>query len=856
VEVYTCDGLGPVTSRLAGALARQHTVLQGRHQELALLQACATRVRRGQGQVVCLVGDAGMGKSRVAYECQQRLADVRWLTMQALSYGQAMPYHAVLPLLRTVLGVVETEPPAQQYQMLQTRLAAVDPLLVADAPLLAHVLGVPLESEPLSALAPDAQRQRLQHACLRLLLAQAADTPLGLLVEDGHWLDPSSQELLDRLVAALARRPVFLLCTARPGFRHFWADHTYFHQVAIEPLTGDETHALLRDLLQPYDASPDLHAWLHARTGGNPFFVEELVRTLRAHALLTVQGAVYEVAPAARGTLPDSIQGLVQARLDRLPAAEKRLVQVAAVVGPAVPLRLLEVLAECPTEAVHHGLAHLQSTEFLDETGFGPDVVFTFKHALTQDAVYQSLLRSTRQQVHQRIAQVLAERFPETAETQPELLAQHYTAAGLHAQSLPYWQRALKRSANREAAASLEKGLEAVPHLPQNRATLEQAVDLRLALRSALLPSGDSGRLLACLREAETLAATLDDPRRLGQISRFLSHHFYQSGAYDQAIDAAHRALALATAGGDVVRQALANQSLGYAYYSQGVYRPAIDCFGQLVLSLDGAQRRELFGLANLPAVAARVYLASCHAELGTFAAGSILGEEGLQIAEEVGHPSSLMIASLGIGLLSLRQGNLSRALPALERAMDICHEADLSTFFPWMAAALGAAYTLGGRVADAVPLLTQALEQTTATEMVRYQALCSLCLGEAQMLAGHLEEAYTLAEQTLGFTRAHQEGGHQAYALRLLGDIATQCEPPASDQAEVYYQQALVLAEALGMRPLVAHCHHRLGQLYHQIGRDEQARTALTTAIDFYRAMEMTFWLPQAKAVLAQVEE
>ena len=236
------------------------------------------------------------------------------------------------------------------------------------------------------------------------------------------------------------------------------------------------------------------------------------------------------------------------------------------------------------------------------------------------------------------------------------------------------------------------------------------------------------------------------------------------------------------------------------------------------------------------------------------FAEGRALGEEGLRIAEAVAHPASLMFASWGIGLLALRQGDLPRALPRLERAVGICQDADLPACFPWMAAALGAAYTLGGRVADAVPLLTQAMEQTIATEMVAYQALCRLSLGEAQLLAGRLEEAHALAERALALARAHQERGHQAYALRLLGDIAARREPPESESAETHYRQALALAEELGMRPLQAHCHLGLGTLYVQTGRPEPARAALTAAMALYRDMEMTFWLPQAEAALAQV--
>jgi tetratricopeptide (TPR) repeat protein len=235
------------------------------------------------------------------------------------------------------------------------------------------------------------------------------------------------------------------------------------------------------------------------------------------------------------------------------------------------------------------------------------------------------------------------------------------------------------------------------------------------------------------------------------------------------------------------------------------------------------------------------------------FAEGRGLGEEGLQIAETLAHPSNLLWASYGIGLLSLCQGDLSRALPLLERAMGICQEADLPLFFPRIAAALGAAYTLSGRVADAAALLTQAMEQTKSTDMAGFQTLCRLPLSEAYMLAGRLEEAYALVERTLALARAHQERSNEAYALRLLGESAARHQPPEHNQAEASYRRALALAEELGMRPLQAHCHLGLGKLYATSGRRTEAHTELSAAVELYRAMDMRFWLPQAEAALAE---
>jgi tetratricopeptide (TPR) repeat protein len=214
------------------------------------------------------------------------------------------------------------------------------------------------------------------------------------------------------------------------------------------------------------------------------------------------------------------------------------------------------------------------------------------------------------------------------------------------------------------------------------------------------------------------------------------------------------------------------------------------------------------------------------------------------------------MWADYGLGQLSLRQGDLRRALPWLEQAMGICQDVDLPLFFPMIASALGTAYTLDGRVANGVPLLTLAMERTIAMALGYVQARCRLSLGEAHLLAGRLKEAHVLAEHALTLAREHQERGNQAYALRLLGEIAARREPLEHDQAEDYYRQALTLAEELVMRPLVAHCHLGLGKLYATIGRRTEAHTALTIGVELYRAMEMTFWLPQAEAALVQMEE
>jgi tetratricopeptide (TPR) repeat protein len=672
--------------------------------------------------------------------------------------------------------------------------------------------------------------------------------------------DSETQALLDTLVESLPTVRLLLLVNYRPEYQHGWGSKTYYAQLRLDPLPPASAEDFLQALLGDDASLALLKQLLIARTEGNPFFLEESVRTLVETGVLVGTPGAYRLAQAMPSIqVPATVQAVLAARIDRLPPEDKRLLQTAAVIGTEVPFALLQAVAELPEADLHRGLAHLQAAEFLYEASLFPELVYTFKHALTHEVAYSGLLLERRRVLHARIVEALEAFAGDWVAEQVERLAHHALRGEVWDKALAYCrqagEKAMTRSAHHEAARAFEQALSALDHLPQQHDTNAQAIDLRLGLRAALSPIGDFGRILTALHEAEALAEALDDPYRLARVSIFLSFDFCRRGLYDQAIVAARRALALGTASGEeVALQALAYHFLGRAYYDQGNYRQAIDYYQHIVASLDETRYRERFGDVFLTAVRERVELGWCHAELGTFAEGRALEDEGLRIAEAVDHPASIMIAYCGIGRLALRQGDLARALPLLARGMDLCQDLDLRGLLPWATAPLGAAYILGGRVTDAVPLLTRALEQITVLERVDFQALCLLPLGEAHMLAGRLEEAQALAERALALTRAHQERGNQAYALRLLGELAVRHEPPESEQAVAYYRQALVLADDLGMRPLLAHCHLGLGTLYARMGRIEHARAELTAAIELYHAMDMTCWLPQAEAALAEV--
>ncbi|MGH8071248.1 MAG: ATP-binding protein, partial [Candidatus Entotheonellia bacterium] len=714
------------------------------------------------------------------------------------------------------------------------------------------------EDSPFQQLDPPQRRQRTLEALKRVLLRESQAQPLVLVFEDLHWIDAETQALLDSLVESLPTARLLLVVNYRPEYRHGWGSKTYYTQLRLDPLPPATAEELLASLLGQEARLMPLKRVLIERTEGNPFFLEESVRTLVETGALAGEPGAYQLAQALPTIhVPATVQAVLAARIDRLPAEEKRLLQTAAVIGHEVPWRLLQAIAELPEDALHHGLAHLQTAEFLYETRLFPELEYTFKHALTHEVTYGSLLQERRRTQHACIVEALEAAAGDRLAEQIERLAHHALRGEVWDKALLYYKqagdKAMARSAFREGVACFEQALAAMRHLPEQHDMLAQAIDLRIALEGALLASGESRRGFAYLREAEALATTLDDQRRLGRVVTAMIHGFWRMGDYDNALACGERALALTAASGDIFEHARVHGILGTVYFSLGDYRRAIDVLRRSIASLEGEllhQRPTMM----ITSVRSRDWLIDCLRELGEFAEGLVCGEEAARIAEAAGHLSSAIFTQYRIGHLFLRQGNLERAIPVLEHALAHCRTADIPLFMSGITAALGLAYALSGRAAEALPLLGQAMEQQSFSAQ-RGSSAEVLRLGEAYFLAGRLADAIPLAERALALSRDHKERGNQAWALRLLGEIHAHLDPPAVESIEEYYRQALSLANQLDMRPLLAHCHRGLGLLYAKIGRPENARVELSAAIELYRAMQMTFWLPQAQAMLAEVE-
>lgn len=469
------------------------------------------------------------------------------------------------------------------------------------------------------------------------------------------------------------------------------------------------------------------------------------------------------------------------------------------------------------------GLTHLHAAEFLYETSLFPDRVYTFKHALTHEVAYGSLLQERRRMLHARIVEALEAQGDDRVAEQVERLAYHARRGEVWDKALRYGrkagEKAKTRAANQEAVTCFEQALDALRHLPEGPDTVGQGIDVRIELRDTLLPLGDYARILAHLQDAEKLAETLDDPYRLGWISAKLTHYFWIMRNLDRALTYGQRALALAEPLGDVRLFTQANFVLAEVHYQLGNYDQAIAAFEQNVARLTGDRLYERIGAAVLSVVSRR-WLVQALSDRGAFAAGLSRGEEAVRIAEAADHPYSLANACLGLGYLYVQKGDAQQAVPCLTRGLELCQRWHLPQIVTGLILTLSHALALSGRISEALAFLEQGGEMADLTRVIGRQSERACTLSEIYWRSGHDAEAKKLAAQA--HKRAHEtkERGHEAYALRLLGDIALHHKPPDIEHAATHYQHALTLANELGMRPLQAHCHRGLGTLYHRTGQ------------------------------------
>ena len=857
VEVYEVTGAGAVRTRLQATVSRGLSRFVGRDEEIEQLRRALQKAGEGHGQVVAVIGEPGVGKSRLYYEFIRSHRTQGWRVLESgsVSYGRASAYLPVVGLLKAYFKIHDRDDHREIREKVTGKLLTLEEALKPLLPAVLALLDVPVEDGQWRVLDAPQRRLRTLDAVKRLLVRESQVQPVLVVFEDLHWIDSETQTVLDTLVESAPSMRVLLLVNYRPEYQHGWGTKTYYTQLRIDPLPAASAEEFLLALLGDDESLRPLRPLLVARTEGNPFFLEESIRTLvETRALVGERGAYRMVKDLTTIQVAPSVQAILAARIDRLSREEKRLLQAASVIGKDVPFSLLQAIGGLPEDALRGGLTYLQAAEFLSAMKLFPDLEYSFKHALTQEVAYGSILLERRRTLHTAIVETL-ERLPgDRLSEHLEMLAHHTLRGELWEKAARYLRRAGakagERSALQDARAWLEQALGALKALPESRSTLEQAVDIRLELGYVLNLLDEVQPSLECVREAEALAERSEDDRRRGRVWVSLASRQSQLGELDEALAFGTRALATARELGDLELRRLTTTILAQTHYYRSDYERVVELATDNLTASPADSVDKSSPSWTARSFVDRLWLLVSLTQLGRFTEAAEQEAEAIRLAELTPIPLRIGQAHVAAGSLHLFKGDWEKARLLIEHGITALRTGNVVYALPLAVAFSASAQAKLGEASEALSRLQegeQLLKRHGARGGVHNRGWSYHSLGRASLLLGQVGEAQRLGDRAVEYSP--REPGCAAHALHLLGDIATHPDRFDAASGESHYRKALALAEPRGMRPLVAHCHLGLGKLYRRIGKREQAQEHLTTATTMYREMGMTYWLEKAEA-------
>ncbi|MFZ0602871.1 MAG: AAA family ATPase [Roseiarcus sp.] len=830
--------------------ARALTPFVCREEELSLLTRRWHRARAGEGQLVLIVGEPGLGKSRLIEEFHAQLAETphTWVEWSASQLLQNTPLHPIVEWGRQRFGL--DAPAEQRLADLEDtlRLIGLDP--AEHAPLLAPLVDIPLPPSRAAHFPPEELRQRQLAAMTAWVLAGARSQPVVLAFEDLHWADPTSLDLLRALGDRGAQAPLLLLATTRPEFRPPWNLRSHHSVISLSPLDRAGVARMVGEISARHAFSKELIEGVNERTGGVPLFVEEVTRLLMERG---EQGGVHAIPP--------TLQQSLAARLDRLGAA-REVAQIGAVLGRDFAYALLRDVAEIDEPALQASLNRLADADLLFVEGAPPEAHYRFKHALIQDAAYESLLRSRRQELHARIAVSIEARFPQLVEAQPELVARHFGEAGLAEKAIPYWLKAghlaAARSANMEAIAHLRSGLECAQALVPGASSSSFELSLQLALGGPLIATRGfaSSEAEAAYLRAEELSRELESEADLFAALRGLGYVYQVRANFDRSTSLVEEVVELAKRSADPDLLAEADHFAGMISFHLGRFQSSHDRFEKLAERGEyrGRYHSEVYGID--PRVLCRGYISHCDWHLGYPIRSLKVAEEGLAAARENSHPFSIVLALNYLAMLHQFRREADAALSAAAEARNICAEYRFDYYGAWSGVVRAWAIAESGELDEGLAAYEAALEEfrrtNAALRISHHLGLRAVLHGKA----GRALDGLRLIDEAIAIAKENNESWCDAELHRERGQLLLLTSgSDAETQADRAFQAAIEIATAQGAK--LPELRASVARARLLAARDErrQARNVLTPIYGWFSEGLEARDFVEARLLLTQLQ-
>jgi class 3 adenylate cyclase/tetratricopeptide (TPR) repeat protein len=836
VHVYRVLAANNATSRFDAAHSESLTPLIGRSSELSLLLDRWEKVKEGDGQVILLSGIPGVGKSRLLHELKSHIQQEPHL----LLHHQCSPYHnhsAFFPVIEQFEQAAHLntrEADADKIAKLQAYLprttdGSIEPLL-----LIANLLSIPTEKhQELLGLTPQQIKNRTISTLVEMLLAFSLQRPTLCIFEDAHWLDPSTLELLELIISRIDHARVLLIVSCRPEFRAAWIAHANVAIHSLTRLSHGEVKMMIRNLLKGGNIPQQLIDQIIEKADGVPLYIEELTNSMLS-APLRIRGTLERSAQPAFLRVPETLSDAFMERLDRV-APSRRLAQIAAVIGREFSYDLLSAASQIDDEDMQSALSLLEQADIIYRVGISPFVRFAFKHVLLRDAIYDSLLKSKRQQIHADIAAVLEDDFPELAENQPEVLAYHYEEAGNYQLAVRCWfesgQRALAHSANNEAIANFRKALQLLDALPETPERTKQEIDIQLALGIPLIAV--QGYASAETREAFSQARSLC--LRLGNIPEYfqalfgLWGHSWMGGKNDEALRMANEFLSRSPALSDPVLSMVAHRVMGSTLLTIGDFQSSANHFGETIRLSISNEKRPLYHLYVVEPQAASLLLLSWDLWfLGCPDQSLSRVSEALALAQDLGHPYTVAFAHYMTSVVHLLRGDAARAFESAERSFELSREQRFSLYVILSRISRGRAVGDLGRVGEARVEIARGIDEARSNGVGFMLPMMDSWLADMHAKAGENECALSIVQGALANIGDVTGRSWESELHRQRAQILVALDSSKVGEAESHLKKSIRVARGQGAKSLELRAATSLAELWRTQGRLDEARALL----------------------------
>ena len=862
-ETYELLKAGKVETRIEAAVAKGLTRFVGRYNSMAALMEAYEKVRSGSGQVLGIVGEAGVGKSRLLLESRNRLPqdEFSYFEGRCIHFGGAMAYLPILDILRSYFGVEEGENEVVIKKRMVERIFQLDEKLQGILTPLHDILSLKVEDEAYLKLEAKQRRERIFEGLRNLFVRESQNRPIVLVIEDLHWIDKTSEEYLDYLIGWLASTRILLILLHRFEYTHRWGSKSYFNRIGLDQLSLKSSAELVEAILERGEVAPELRELILNRASGNPLFMEELTYTLLENGSIQRKDNQYILNRKPSDIqIPDTIQGIIAARIDRLEENLKKIMQVASVIGREFAFRILQAISGTKEELKTY-LLNLQGLEFIYEKSLFPELEYIFKHALTQEVAYNSLLLKRRKEIHEKIGKAIEELFTTRLEEFYEMLAYHYSRSDSLEKAFQYLLlsagKATRNNSLWEALRFYKESLMMLKGMPEADRNKKERLGVILLMAPILRNLGFPEDPTEIFQDGERLCKEFEDKRSMARIYSYKGMYYTFKGNLTLGRSYMEQSLSEAEKASDLDILGPLAYGLFVNYIVQGNYIRIADNAPRIIRQVEETHREyEDFGTpANLYATL-QCQCGSSLMALGRIEMGEDLCKKAISFACEVGHLFSIGVAEMLYGFSAAWIGKGEKALEHLQRSVENFEKSQGTLFAPGVWSHIGLAHYFIGNIPKALEYLEKALKMQVASGLPFWMPFHHVGLSIVHLELNDLTKALFHAEEAINYAKKNKERHWEALSLLQLGMVGWKSQKIKIDEAEQHIRQGIRIVNELGMKPFEMVGYLYLGELFTYVNEREKALEILKRTEKAFQEMGMDYWLSRTQGVLGRLRE